>query len=54
MTRYEFFKLTGEHVEDVLGEDWENEIEEFVNSQEGNEYFHDGHQVGGCILCKMD
>jgi len=54
MTRAKFKELTGEYPEDVLGEDWENEIDDYINSQEGNEHFHDGHQSGGCFTCKMD
>jgi len=52
MTRDEFKKLTGEDPEDVLGSDWENTVDEFV--QGDNEYFHEGHQRGGCFECKMD
>jgi hypothetical protein len=53
-TREEFKKLTGEYPEDVIGEDWKNEMEDFVNAEEPNEYFHEGHQIGGCFYCKMD
>ncbi len=52
MTRKEFYKIVGEYPEDVLGEDWENEIEEFITGD--NEYFHDGHLRGSCYACKMD
>ena len=52
MTRAKFKELTGEFPEDVLGEDWQNEIDDYVNGD--NEDFHDGHQVGGCYHCKMD
>ena len=54
MTKAEFEKYTGEDPEDVLGPDWENLIEEYVESLEGNEHFHDGHQLGGCYQCKAD
>jgi len=52
MTREKFYKLIGEYPEDVLGADWKNEIDEYVDGD--NEHFHDGHQVGGCFQCKMD
>ncbi len=39
ITREEFYKLTGEYPEDVLGEDWENTIENYLK---------------GCIHCKTD
>ena len=51
MTREKFIELTGEDPVDVLGEDWENEIEEYM---EDSEHFHEGHQRGSCHWCKMD
>ena len=51
MTKDEFKKLIGEDPEDLLGPDWENYIEEFM---EDSEYFHEGHPRGGCPICKMD
>ena len=51
MTREQFKKLTGEYPEDVLGQDWENLIEEYL---EDSEAFHGGHLRGGCFECKMD
>ena len=52
ITRQKFIELTGETPEDLLGPDWQNEVEEFM--QEDNEYFHEGHQRGSCFTCKMD
>ena len=55
MTRDKFKQLTGEDPIDMFGEDgWEEAMEEYVYSEEGNEHFHDGHLVGGCFQCKMD
>lgn len=51
MTRDTFIKLTGEKPEDILGNDWENYIEEYL---EDSEHFHDEHLRGGCFGCKMD
>jgi len=34
MDKQEFISLTGEDPEDVLGPDWENYIEDFLNEQE--------------------
>lgn len=51
MTREKFKELVGEDPVDVLGEDWENEIEEYL---EDSEAFHEGHLRGGCFECKMD
>ena len=51
MTKEEFMELTGEDPVDVLGGDWENEIDEFM---EDSEYFHEGHKIGSCFSCKMD
>ena len=40
ITRKEFFDKTGEYPEDVIGQDWENEVEEWLedngfNSDDG-------------------
>jgi len=40
MTRQEFYDIVGEYPEDVIGNDWENEVEEFLevngfNSDDG-------------------
>lgn len=51
MTEEEFKKLTGEDPEDILGSDWENTIDEYL---EDSVHFHDGHQRGGCFICKLD
>ena len=51
MSKAKFIELIGENPEDVLGEDWENEIDEYV---EDSEQFHEGHLRGGCFECKMD
>ena len=51
MTKEEFKKLTGEDPEDVLGQDWENLIEEYL---EDSDEFHEGHLRGSCSYCKMD
>ena len=51
MTREQFKKLTGEFPEDILGADWENEIEDYL---EDSEHFHEGHLRGGCFICKLD
>jgi hypothetical protein len=32
MTKQEFYELTGENPEDVLGQDWENEVEEWLEN----------------------
>ena len=37
MTREEFYNLTGEYPEDVLGNDWENLIEEYLEDIENKE-----------------
>ena len=31
MTRKEFYETTGEYPEDVLGNDWKNDIENFLD-----------------------
>lgn len=54
MTQEEFIEITGEDPEDILGPDWFDLIDDYVNSDEPNEYFHDGHEIGGCYWCKMD
>lgn len=54
MNKKEFIKLTGENPEDVLGPDWKNLIDEYVQDEQGNEHFHDGHEKGACWWCKMD
>lgn len=51
MDKEKFIELTGEDPVDVLGEDWENYIEEYL---EDSEYFHDGHLRGSCFSCKLD
>ena len=51
MTKKEFIKLTGEYPEDVLGGDWEEQLEEYLDD---SEHFHEGHLRGGCSHCKMD
>lgn len=51
MTKEEFIALTGENPEDVLGPDFENIMEEYL---EDSEHFHNGHQRGSCFDCKMD
>lgn len=33
MTRDEFIELTGENPEDILGPDWENEIENYLTNE---------------------
>ena len=40
MNRDEFKKITGEYPEDILGQDWENEIDEYL---EDSEHFHEEH-----------
>ena len=52
ITKEKFIELTGEDPVDVLGSDWENEVEEYMEGD--NENFHDGHQRGCCFICKMD
>jgi hypothetical protein len=51
MTREQFQKLTGEDPADVLGEDWEEQIDDYL---EDSEHFHEGHTIGSCFDCKMD
>ena len=51
MNRAEFIKLTGEMPEDVLGADWQNEIDEYLQD---SEHFHEGHLRGSCYHCKLD
>ena len=51
MDREKFKKLTGEDPVDVLGEDWENYIDDYL---EDSEHFHEGHLKGSCFYCKMD
>ena len=51
MTREKFKKLTGEDPVDVLGWDWDNLVDEYL---EDSEQFHEGHLRGGCYSCKMD
>lgn len=33
MTGKEFYELTGEYPEDVLGPDWKNLIDDFINNE---------------------
>jgi len=40
MTEKEFREFTGEDPADVLGTDWENEIEEFENDDSDRFYFN--------------
>jgi hypothetical protein len=57
ITRQKFIDLTGEDPADLLGPDWRELMEDYVNSEppyEENGHFHEGHQVGGCLACKMD
>jgi hypothetical protein len=57
MTRAKFISLTGEDPVDILGPDWRNLIDSYIQSEppyEENGHFHEGHQVGGCFTCKMD
>jgi len=44
-----FFGLVGEYPEDILGQDWENEIDEYL---EFNGFMHEGHLIGQCFVCK--
>ena len=54
ITKKQFKDLTGQDPQDVLGTDWKDYIEEYVNDENGNEHFHDGHLAGSCFECKMD
>lgn len=49
MTKKQFIELVGEDPVDVLGQDWENEVTEWLDV---NGYTHEGHEVGGCYECK--
>jgi hypothetical protein len=49
--RKQIYKQTGEWVEDILGEDWEDHVEDFL---EDSEWYHEGHLRGSCYFCKMD
>ena len=33
MTREEFYEITGEYPEDVIGQDWENEVEQWLEKE---------------------
>jgi len=48
MTKEKFIQLTGEDPVDVIGEDWEDCIDDYL---EDSEYFHEGHLRGGCYTC---
>ena len=43
MTKAQFEKYTGEDPEDVLGPDWKNLIDEYVESLEGKEQHENGN-----------
>jgi hypothetical protein len=51
MTAEKFKKITGEDIVEWYGEDWEDHIDEIM---EDSHFFHDGHEIGGCIVCTMD
>ena len=46
-----FKSFVGEYPEDVLGEDWERCLEDYLDD---SEVFHEGHLRGSCQHCKMD
>lgn len=60
MTRKKFFDMAGEYPEDVIGEDWENEIEEWLEDSEnvcpecGGFIGLGGKDNDACNYCKMD
>jgi len=55
VTKKDFIELTGENPEDVLGNDWENTVEEYLEENEllcsecGNT-----PNKGACFYCKQD
>jgi len=51
MSKEQFEQLTGEDPVDILGENWEECIDDYL---EDSEHFHDGHLRGSCWWCKMD
>ena len=51
MTRQKFKELTGEDPVEIIGEDWKDHIDAYL---EDSEHFHDGHVRGSCWWCKMD
>ena len=55
ITAEQFAELTGENTVDVLGEDWENEVEEYLEDS-GLLCAHCGNtpDQGACFNCKMD
>lgn len=50
MTKQEFIELFGEDPVDVLGNDWQNDIEEYGTDELG--LTHEGHLIGNCFVCK--
>lgn len=49
LTRQQFIDITGEDPVDVLGNDWEYEVDNYM--QCNNRYFHNGHPIGDCWYC---
>ncbi len=57
MTKKEFKNLTGENAEDLLGDGWEDTMEEYISDNSctcGGVIGGFGEKNIACMMCKMD
>jgi len=55
ITKEKFIELTGEDPVDILGQDWENEAEEYLEDSEILcKHCGQTPDDGACFHCKMD
>jgi hypothetical protein len=58
MNREEFFKLAGEWPEDIIGDNWEEDIDSWLAEYQcdycGGIAGGSGEKNDACVYCKMD
>ena len=54
ITRQQFIDLVGEDPIDVLGSDWENEAEEYLEAEKCSDCGSCNPGVKACFFCKQD